>query len=214
MIDVTGHIITIDAMGCQKDIAGRIIDRKGDYVFCLKGNQESLYDDVRYFLEEARAEDFRHVDHLYHETVEKDHGRIEIRRCWTVEQDAILWLDRGNQWPGLRSIAAVEEERRIGGKVSRETRYFISSLTGSAQRLADAVREHWSIENSQHYVLDVTFNEDNSRIRKDHAPENLAILRRTALNAIKRETSKKISVRRRVKQAAWDDSYLELVLVS
>ncbi len=214
MIDVKGRIITTDAMGCQKDIARRIVEKKGDYVFCLKGNQESLHNDVKFFFDEAKAANFKDVEYRYFETVEKDHGRIEIRRCWVVEEDAIKWLEKGDQWPGLASIAAIEAERKIRGKTTAETRYFISSLTGSAEKLAGAARSHWAIENSLHYVLDVTLNEDKSRIRKDNAPENLAILRRIALNIVKREQTHKASVRRRVKKAGWDNSYLEQVLVS
>lgn len=214
MLDVKGRIITTDAMGCQREIAKKIVDKKGDYVFCLKGNHESLHDEVKFFFDECKSADYQEVEHRYFETVEKEHGRIEIRRCWVVEDDAIKWLEREDQWPGMRSIAVVESERRIRGKTTVETRYFISSLKGSAEKVARAVREHWAIENSLHWVLDVTFNEDMSRIRKDNAPENLSILRKIALNAIKKEQTCKVSVRRRVKRAGWDNSYLELVLVS
>ncbi len=214
MIDVKGRIITTDAMGCQKDIVTRVIDKKGDYVLCLKGNQESLHDEVKFFFDECRAADYENVEYRYFETLEKDHGRIETRRCWVVEEDAISWLEREDQWPGLKSIAAIEGERKIAGKTTLETRYFISSLTGSAKRVALAAREHWAIENSLHHVLDVTFNEDKSRIRKDNAPENLAILRKIALNAVKKEQSHKASVRARVKRAGWDNAYLERILVT
>ena len=215
LIDVKGRIITTDAMGCQRDVAKRVVDKKGDYVFCLKGNQESLHDEVKFFFEECQAANYNEVDHRYFETVEKDHGRIEIRRCWVVEDDAIRWLEREDQWPGLKSIAVIQAERKIRGKTTSETRYFISSLTGSAEKLANAAREHWAIENSLHYVLDVTFNEDKSRIRKDNAPENLVVLRRIALNMVKKEqTHKKSSVRGKVKTAGWDNSYLERILVS
>jgi len=214
MLDVSGRIITTDAMGCQREIAKKIVDKKGDYVFCLKGNHESMHDEVKFFFDECKSADYQDVEHRYFETVEKEHGRIEIRRCWVVEDDAIKWLEREDQWPTMRSIAAVESERRIRGKTTVETRYFISSLKGSAEKVARAVREHWAIENSLHWVLDVTFNEDMSRIRKDNAPENLSILRKIALNAVKKEQTCKASVRRRVKRAGWDNSYLELVLVS
>lgn len=215
MIDVKGRIITTDAMGCQRDVAKRIIDKKGDYVFCLKGNQGSLHDEVKYFFDECKEANYEDVKHNYFESVEKDHGRIETRRCWVVEEDAIRWLEREDQWPGLRSIAAIESERKIRGKTTTETRYFISSLTGRAQKVVEAAREHWAIENSLHYVLDVTFNEDKSRIRKDNAPENLVVLRRIALNMVKKEqTHKKASVRRKVKAAGWDNSYLERILLS
>lgn len=213
MIDVAGRIVTTDAMGCQREIAGEIIERQGDYVFCLKGNQESLHEEVKYFFDEAKAAGFEDVEHSYFESVEKDHGRIETRRCWVVEDDAIRWLEKGNLWPGLKSIAAVESHRKISGKTTVETRYFISSLAGRAAKLANAVREHWGIENSLHYVLDVTLNEDASRIRKDNAPENLATLRKIVVNLIKSTKNSKTSVRGSLKKAAWDSSYLERLLV-
>ena len=131
-----------------------------------------------------------------------------------VEKDAIYWIERSDQWPGLANIAAIEGERRISGAVTRENRYFISSLTGSAKKFAEAAREHWAIENSLHYVMDVTMNEDRSRIRKDNAPKNLATLRCIALNIIKQEKTLKASVRIRIKKAGWDNSYLETILVS
>ena len=213
MIDVKGRIITTDAMGCQKDIVKRIIDKKGDYVLCLKGNQESLHEEVKYFFDEAQAAEFNDVHHSYFESVEKDHGRIEIRRCWVVEDDAIRWLEKEDQWPGLKSIAAIEGERRVGKKTTLETRYFISSLAGRASKVMSAAREHWAIENSLHHVLDVTFNEDASRIRKDNAPENLAILRKIVINLVKKQKNTKTSIRGRLKRAAWDNSYLETILV-
>ncbi len=213
LLDVTGCVVTMDAMGCQKELAGQIIQQQGDYVLCLKGNQGSLHEETRYFFEEAHAMKFHDVPYHYHETVEKDHGRIEIRRCWMVEEVAIQWLQRQDQWPGLASIAAVEAQRRIGKKTTKETRYFISSLRGSARKLAEAARKHWGIENSLHWVLDVTMNEDQSRIRKDHAPENMALLRRLALNLIKKTKRPKASMRGSIKKAGWDNSFLEAILV-
>ena len=213
MIDVKGRIITTDAMGCQKDIVKRIIEKKGDYVLCLKGNQESLHEEVKYFFDEAQAAGFEDVDHSYFESVEKDHGRIEIRRCWVVEDDAIGWLEKEDQWPGLKSIAAIKGERRTGNKTTIETRYFISSLAGRPSKVMNAAREHWAIENSLHHVLDVTFNEDASRIRRDNAPENLAILRKIVINLLKKQKSTKASIRGRLKRAAWDNSYLQTILV-
>lgn len=214
MIDISGHIVTTDAMGCQKEIAEKIVEKKGDYVFCLKGNHGSLHEEVKYFFDEANAADFEDVEHSYFESVEKDHGRIEIRRAWVVEDDAIRWLEKEDQWPGLRSIAAIESQRKTGGKTTVETRYFISSLADGAAKLVNAARKHWGIENSLHYVLDVTFNEDTSRIRKDNAPENLATLRKIVINLIKRQKNSKASIRSRLKKAAWDNSYLETLLVS
>jgi predicted transposase YbfD/YdcC len=213
LLDVQGCVVTMDAMGCQKDLAKQVKEQGGDYVFCLKGNQGGLHEETQYFFEEARKLKFHDLPHRYHQTVEKDHGRIETRRCWMVEETAVEWLDKQDQWPGLASIAAVEAARRMGKKTSTETRYFISSLTGSVQRLAAAARAHWGIENSLHWVLDVIMNEDLSRVRKDHAPENLALVRRLALNLIKKAKPAKQSVRASIKKAGWDNSFLEALLV-
>jgi predicted transposase YbfD/YdcC len=214
MLDVKGCVVTMDAMGCQKDLATQITEQGGDYVLCLKGNQGSLHEETRYFFEEAKKLKFRDVPYAYQETVEKDHGRIEVRRCWMVEETAIEWLDKQDQWPGLASIAAVEAERRIGKKKTKETRYFISSLQGNVRQLAQAARQHWGIENSLHWVLDVIMNEDQSRIRKDHAPENMALMRRLALNLIKKAKPPKKSVRGSIKRAGWDNAFLEAILVA
>lgn len=213
LLDVHGCVVTIDAIGCQKELAKQIVNQGGDYVLGLKGNQPHLQEEVRYFFQEARKLEFHDVPYRAHQTVEKEHGRIETRRCWMVEQVAIEWLAREDQWPGLASIAMVESERRIGKKVSTETRYFLSSLTGSARQLAQAVRAHWGIETSLHWVLDVTLNEDQSRVRKNRAPENLAALRRLALNLIRKAKASKASVRASIKRAGWDHSFLEAILV-
>jgi len=214
LLDVKGCVVTMDAMGCQKDLAKQVIEQGGDYVFRLKGNQGSLHEETQYFFEEAQQMKFANVPYRYHQTVEKDHGRLETRRCWMVEETAIQWLDKQDQWPGLASIAAIEAQRRLGKKTTKETRYFISSLTGSAKQLAEAARKHWGIENSLFWVLDVTMNEDGSRIRKDHAPENMALLRRLALNLIKKAKPAKKSVRGSIKRAGWDNSFLEVILVA
>jgi predicted transposase YbfD/YdcC len=213
LLDITGCVVTMDAMGCQKDLAKQVKEQGGDYVFCLKANQGNLHEETKYFFAEAQRMKFHDVPYRAHETVEKDHGRIEIRRCWMVEEAAIQWLDRQDQWPGMASIAAVEAERRIGKKTTKETRYFISSLTGNVKQLAAAARAHWGIENSLHWVLDVIMNEDQSRVRKDHAPENMALIRRLALNLIKKAKPTKKSVRGSIKRAGWDNSFLEALLV-
>jgi predicted transposase YbfD/YdcC len=214
MLDVRDRTVTMDAMGCQKELAEQIVDKGGDYVLCVKGNQISLRDDVARFFDEC--EDFRGVDHTYFESVEKDHGRIEIRKCWAVEGEA-KWLGFGDEWKGLRSIAALQAERIIRGESSKEVRYYISSLPGDARKIALAVREHWAIENSLHYVLDVTMNEDMSRVRKDNAPENLATLRRIAINMVKKDKTPmkgRPSIRRAMKRASYLNSNLEQILVS
>ena len=198
---------------CQRELAGQLIAQRGDYVLCLKGNQTSLHEEVQYFFREAQAMNWHDVPHDSDETAEKDHGRIEVRRCWMVQEPAIKWLDRSDQWPGLASIAAIEAERRSGDKVSRETRYFISSLRGGAAQLAAAARKHWRIETSLHWTLDMTLHEDACRIRTGHAPENLALLRRLVLNLIRGVKSPKASVRASIKKAGWDNAFLEKVLV-
>lgn len=219
LLDISGCVITIDAMGCQKAIAKQVVDKKGDYVLSLKGNQSTLHEDVRLFFEDARAHDFyqkdpeRRITHGYHETAEKDHGRIETRRCWTVQTASLDWLWQAREWAGLSSVGAVESERRVGEKVTRETRYFISSLRGSAGRFARAVRAHWGIENRLHWALDVALGEDGCNIWQDHAPENLATLRKIALNLLRQETRSKRGVRAKSKMAAWDNDYLLRILL-
>jgi len=214
MLDIKNRTVTMDAMGCQKGLAEQIVDKGGDYVLCVKGNQSSLHEDVKWFFDEC--EDFGGIEHTYYESVEKDHGRIEVRKCWAVEGEA-QWLGFGEEWKGLRSIAAVRGERIIGGKSGTETRYYISSLPGDAKKIALAVREHWAIENSLHWVLDVVMNEDMSRVRKDNAPENLAILRRIAINMVKRDKTPmkgRPSIRRAMKRACYQNFNLEQILVS
>lgn len=213
MIDIRGRTVTLDAMGCQKELAKQIVDRGGDYVLCVKANQISLHEDVRRFF--CDCDDFAGVGHTYYESVEKDHGRIEVRKCWAVEAEA-SWLGFGEEWKALRSIAALRAERIIRGKSSVETRYYISSLPGNAKKIAMAAREHWAIENSLHWVLDVTMNEDMSRVRKDNAPQNLATIRRIAINLVKKqkiEMKGRPSVRRAMKRAAYLNSSLEEILV-
>jgi len=213
MLDIKGATVTMDAIGCQKDLAERIVDAGGEYVLCVKGNQGSLHDDlIRFFGEDC---DLTGIEHSYFESVEKDHGRTEIRKCWAVEGEA-EWLGFGEEWKGLRSITALKAQRIIADRKSTQIRYYISSLPGDAKRIAHAVREHWKIENSLHYVLDVVMNEDMSRVRKDHAPENLATLRRIALNMLKAKPIQmkgRPSIRRQMKLAAWTSGYLPEVLV-
>lgn len=219
LLELAGCIVTIDAMGCQKKIARQIIEKKGDYVFSLKGNQESLHDDVREYFEDAIAHDFyrkdpdRLIAHTYHRTLEKDHGRIEERQYWVMEGKAISWLQERHDWVGLCSICAAKSVRTIGKKVTSEVRYFISSIEGGAAKLARPIREHWRIENSLHWVLDVSMGEDACLIWKDHAPENMATMRRVAASLLKQERSSKRGVKARSKMACLDDDYRLKVLV-
>lgn len=219
LLDIAGCVITIDAMGCQKAIAKQIVDKGGEYVLSLKGNQSTLHGDVKLFFEEARANAFyakdedRRIAHGYSETVEKDHGRIETRRCWVVQGEQIDWLWQRAEWAGLSSIGAVECERRVGSKVTVETRHFLSSLSGSVKTFARAVRAHWGIENRLHWTLDMAFGEDACPICVDHAPENLATVRKIALNLLRQDKASKRGLKARTKKAAWDNDYLLQLLL-
>lgn len=210
VLALSGCIVTIDAMGCQKEIAAAIVAQGADYVLALKANQGTLYQDVQWLFEQAQGNEFAQVEHDFHQTIEKGHGRIDTRRCWTLSE--LDYLVQKSQWQGLQSIAMVQAQRRIDGKVTTETRYYISSLPSHAQPIASAVQTHWSIENSLHWVLDVSFREDDSRIRKDHAPQNFALLRQIALNLLTQEKTAKLSLKAKRKKAGWDNAYLAKVL--
>lgn len=210
MLDISGCIVTLDAMGCQKEIVKKIVDKKGDYVLGLKGNQGNLHEDVKLYLETCYTSNFRKVEHDYYETVEKEHGRIDIRRYWTTSK--IDWLENKNNWKNLSTICMVESERRIGDEVSKEKRFYISSLASDAKKTGNAIRKHWGVENGLHWSLDVTFNEDQCRIRRGHAAENLAVVRHIALNLLKQEKSAKVGLKIKRSKAGWENSYLLQVL--
>jgi predicted transposase YbfD/YdcC len=215
MLDLHGCIVTIDAMGCQKEIARRIVEQGGEYVLALKANQDSLYEDVVEFFTDARERQFAEVAHGFGEEVDGGHGRVEVRRCWTV--DDIAWLrERHPAWEKLTAITMVEGIRRVEGKRSRERRYYISSLGGAtpeaAARMGDAVRGHWGIENKLHWVLDVSFREDDCRVRMGNAPQNLATVRHIGLNLLRQETSLKVGIKNKRLRAGWDPDYLDRIL--
>jgi len=213
LLDLQGATVTIDAEGCQKEIARKIVDGGGDYVLALKANQPTMQEEVRLFLDDAIARGGKASALGFHQSIEGDHGRIETRRAWVSPE--VGWFEDREQWKGLRSFIAVECERIVGEKTSCERRYFISSLTGSdAEAIAHAVRSHWSIENSLHWCLDVAFREDMSRIRQGHAAENLSRIRRLGLGMLKRETSAKIGIKGKRLRAGWDEAYLLRVLAA
>jgi predicted transposase YbfD/YdcC len=210
VLELAGCIVTIDAMGCQKEIAAQIVEQKADYILALKGNQGTLHEEVRMYFETARHFNFKQIAHSSHAEVEGDHGRIETRRCWVVK--TLDWLTTKAEWKGLRSLVMVEATREVGAEVSVETRYYISSLVAEAAQFNGAVRGHWGIENRLHWVLDVAFDEDHCRIRKAHAPQNFAILRHVALNLLRQERTKKIGIKAKRLIAAANTSYLAKVL--
>ena len=207
---ISGCLVTIDAMGCQKAIAAKIIDMKADYLLALKGNQESLADEVDNFFIQAQAIDFEEIDHVYYKFEEKNRGRQELREVWVI--DDIEWLPMQEEWKGLRSIMMVKTERLVRGKLETDIRYYICSLPANAEFLKDAARRHWSIENTCHWVLDVTYQEDKSRVRKGNGAENLSRLRRLTLNLLKRDTTSKASIATKRYEAALDDKYRENLL--
>jgi predicted transposase YbfD/YdcC len=211
MLEVTGAIVTIDAMGCQKEIARTIRGEGADYLLALKANHEHLYGQVVAFWQEAYRRGFKGYEALsYHRQWNEGHGRFEARRCWATSD--LSWLTGREEWEGLRSVVFVESERFVGETLTVEERYYLSSLPADAKLLNQAARSHWAVENSLHWVLDVTFQEDRSRIRKENAPENFGLLRRLALCLLKREKTSKRSIKGKRLQAAWDDTYLLRVL--
>ena len=210
MLELKESTVTIDAMGCQREIAKAIVKKQGDYVLALKGNQNALLEDVQLFLDDRITNGFKeHYD--YYENTEKGHGRLETRRCWSCAN--IDWLTRRHDWVGLNSISAVECSRTIGNKTSLERRYFISSHSGRcAKDIAGFVRNHWRIENGLHWTLDVCFNEDSCRTRTQNAAENLARVRRIALMLLKNEKTCKLGVKSKRTKAGYDRDYILTVL--
>jgi predicted transposase YbfD/YdcC len=211
MLEISGCIVTIDAQGCQKEIASKIVDKEADYVLAVKGNQGNLYEDLVGYFDWALKDKFGETAYTTHETTDGGHGRIEVRRYYASRD--ISWLRNKEEWKGIESIAMVESERTVEGEeTSIERRYFISSLEAEAKELGKAIREHWGVENGLHWVLDVGFREDASRIRKDHGPENMATMRHIALNLLKQEKSLKVGIKSKRLKAGWDESYLLKVL--
>ena len=210
-LELSGAIVTIDAMGCQKEIARTIREEGADYVLALKGNHENLHEQVVAFWEEAYRRGFKGYEVMsYHRQWNESHGRYEARRCWATSD--LSWLEGREQWDGLQSVVFVESERFVGDSLSVEERYYLSSLSADAKLLNEAARSHWGVENSLHWVLDVTFDEDRSRIRKENAPENFGLLRRLALCLLKRDRSSKGSIKGKRLRASWDEDYLLQVL--
>ena len=211
MLSIEGAIVTIDAMGCQRDIAKKIIEKKADYVLALKGNQGSLRDDVELFIAEQKASGFKDTTISQDETTDGDHGRIETRKTTVIHDTA--WLQERHNWPGMKSVVMVESTRELGSKIETETRLYITSLALMAVFVGPIIRSHWSIENSLHWVLDMIFRDDECRVRTDNAPANFTTMKHIAFNLIRRAPGKD-SMRLRRKVAAWDDDFLAALITA
>jgi len=210
LLDLKGAVVTIDAMGCQKEIAKTMTEQGADDVLALKDNHPTLSEAVTLLLNDARDTGCADIEHSYHETVDGDHGRIETRRYWITSD--IEWLGAKASWSNLQSVGMVESRREIGDTVQIDTRYFLTSLPAQAVRFAHAVRQHWGVENALHGVLDVSFQEDACRIRKEKGAQTFTVLRHIAFNLLRREPHHKRGIKARRKRAGWDRDYLVQVL--
>jgi predicted transposase YbfD/YdcC len=211
LLNLSGSIVTIDAMGCQKKIAKAIRKADADYVLAVKDNQKILHNEIKTCFDAVIDDDFLSDKVAYTETLDKNHGRIETRRCWILAD--VDWITGVENWEDLITIGVVESERHeiSTDETSIERRYYISSISADAALFSMAVRKHWGVENSLHWCLDVTFREDDSRIRKGFAAQNMAVVRHIALNFLKKEKSK-TSIRGKRKKAGWDENFLLKVL--
>jgi predicted transposase YbfD/YdcC len=211
ILDLEGCVVTIDAMGCQTDIVQEIAEQEADYVIALKGNQGTLHQEVKQYFDWAAHHNFQDIAYETCRTLEKDHGRIEERRCW-VTQD-IAWLEQKEEWKNLKSVIMVEAVREVlGQEKTAERRYFISSLGANAEQALRAVRGHWAVENELHWCLDIGFREDDCQIREAQSAENFAAIRHIGLNLLKQEKSCRRGIKSKRKKAGWDESYLLKVL--
>src|SRR5260221_8409473 len=213
VLAIEGCVVTIDAMGCQTEITAKIVQQEADYMLAVKGNQGTLAEDIADLFDGFEQAHWQEVSHDYHKTVNKDHARLEIRECWVVSTpEYVSYLRRFADWKNLNSLVKIVAHRQLNGKTTTATRYFISSLTPTAQRALTICRDHWKIENDLHWILDVAFDQNHNRVHKDHAPANLAVLQHIALNLVKQEKSTRSSVKTKRLRAGWDNAYLWKIL--
>jgi predicted transposase YbfD/YdcC len=210
VLDLNGAIVSIDAMGCQTEIAAQIVAQQGDYVLALKGNQGDLHQDVQQLFHHAHCQNFQGIEHDFYETQEQGHGRQERRRYWVMGNTE--YLIGAENWAKLTTIGCVESQRQVGDKITSERRYYLLSLPLAATHFAAAVRGHWGIENQLHWILDIGFREDQSRATQGYCAENLAVIRHLAVNLISQEKSAKGGTRTKRLKAGWDDHYLTKIL--
>lgn len=214
LLDVSDSVVTIDAIGCQKKNTDIIVRQGGDYLISVKENQGHLYQDLEFLFQTAQAADFRGLDSDYARTVDKNHGRLEIRECWVIDDPRQLaFIRNGQAWAKLQTVAMIRSVRQEGDKVTTKTRYFISSLVADAARILAIKRSHWSIENSLHWILDVAFQEDKHQLRKGNGAANFTVLRHIALSLLKQEKTAKCGIKTKRLKAGWDEDYLLKVLL-
>jgi predicted transposase YbfD/YdcC len=215
LLDISGCIVTIDAIGTQTEIVETIVAGGGDYLLAVKENQGHLFEDIQFLFEVDVAQGMKYAQYQYAKSVNKGHGRIETRECWATDREEHLSLVRKRQqWKGLKSIVRMVSQRQMGETIEVQTRYFISSLSADAKTILKAKRSHWKIENQVHWVLDIAFREDESRVRQDHAAENLAVLRHMALNLLKNEKTARGGIHAKRLQAGWNNDFLLTILKS
>ena len=209
LLEIKGCIVTVDAIGTQTKIAKQIIEAEGDYLLAVKHNQGKLYRDLEMLFSYDRQQSFEDAPYDYDKEVKKGHGRIDVRECWaTSDPEYLASVGQAEKWANLQSIIMIVRRRIIDSEETIKIRFYISSLQADAKRILRATRQHWGIENGLHWILDIAFNEDRSRVRKDHAPANLAVLRHMAVNLLKQETSANGGIKAKRLQAGWNEDYL------